>query len=153
VTIFEQTLRDILVASNLTSNRVFLIRAPQVPAPQAVTPYMVFFGLGPNPHYGHDGPLETLDREYQISLFDLSQSTALAMAETLRDYLEHTRGDYQQVRLSAFFHRAQTQQYETDTKLFQIVQEWRILYALLDTTRSSFAVPTRSNTRSKGVRS
>jgi hypothetical protein len=166
VTIFEQTLRDVLIAANLTAKRVYLIRAPQVgPAgarygksyydkatyddDASLIPYMLFFHLAPVPHYYQSGPIQTLDREYQISIFHTSQSTALAMADTLREYLDSFRGDYENVRFFWFQLRNQTHQYETDTKLFQIVQEWRIMFAMMDalTTRKP-AVPTRSNTRS-----
>jgi hypothetical protein len=148
VTIFEQTLRDVLIAANLTADRVFLIRAPQVPAQKMVYPYMLFFHLAPTPHYYMSGPIQTLDREYQISLFHTSQSTALAMADTLREYLDAFRGDYENVRFFFFQMRNQTHQYESDTKLFQIVQEWRIMFAMMDATTRKPAVPTRSKTRS-----
>ena len=93
MTLFEQTLRDLLIQANVVSSRVFLARAPQKPAAQMTYPYIVFFHLAPNPHYMQSGPLETLDREYQIGVFDQSQSTALAIADTLREYLEAFRGD------------------------------------------------------------
>jgi len=148
VTIFEQTLRDVLINANVTDDRVFLVRAPQVPAAKAANPYMIFFAISPTPHYDHSGPLDTKDRDYQVSIFDPSQSKALALADTLRDYLEHFRGDFSNVRFGAFFHRNQTHQYETDTKLYQIVQEWRILFAM---TGGAFTQTRSTNrfTRSK----
>ena len=146
--IFEQTLRDLLIQANVVGNAVFLARAPQKPAPQLQTPYIVFFHLAPNPHYTHGGPLQTLDRDYQIGIFHPSQTTALAIGETLRAYLEGTRGDYENARLYAFFHKTQTIQYEFDTQLFHVVQEYRILFALLDETRNQPAITTAVPNRS-----
>jgi hypothetical protein len=148
MTIFEQTLRSILIAANLVSDRVFLIRAPQVPQAKMVYPFIVFFHIAPTPYYAHDGPLTLLEREYQVSLFDLSQSKALAMADTLRQYLETQRGDYAGAAIYSVFYRTQTHAYETDTKLFQIVQEYRIQFSMQPGgTFSQPAVLTRSIVR------
>jgi len=140
VTIVEQTLRDLLIAANVCDDRVFLIRAPQVPADKARNPYIIFFHLAPYPHYSQDGPIQTFDREYQVSIFDPSQSKALAIADTVRDYLERFRGEFGAARFYGFFHRNQTQHWESDTKLYQIVQEYRILYALLNGISTTTAV-------------
>jgi hypothetical protein len=151
MTIFEQTLRDVLIQANVTDDRVFLIRAPQVPAPQQRFPYMVFFHIAPTPHYEQQGPLSVMDREYQISIFDQSQSRALAIGDTLRAYLEGFRGDFEDSRFYAFFHRTQTQAWEPDTQLYQIIQEYRILYAVLDSTRSTNRSSNRNTKRSMTV--
>jgi hypothetical protein len=147
MTLVEQSLRDLLIQANVVGSRVFLARAPQKPAAAMTTPYIVFFHIAPNPHYSHDGPINTMDRDYQVGIFDPSQSLALGMADTLRSYLEGFRGDFEQAHFYAFFHRTQTQAYEFDTQLFHIVQEYRILYALLNGTRNPAvrtAVPNRS---------
>lgn len=143
MTIVEQDIRDLLIQANVTDDRVFLLRAPQVPADKQRLPYIIFLHVSPSPHYAHDGAIATMDREYQISIFDQSQSRALAIADTLRLYLEGFRGEFESTHFYAWFHRNQTHQWEFDTQLHQIVQEYRILYAALDSNRST----NRSNTR------
>src|SRR5215471_18676030 len=95
--IFEQTLRELLIATNLCATRVFLHRAPQVPADKATSPYMVFFPVAPVDPLGldtHSGPSRLIERLYQVSIFDPSQSKALAVADSLRMKLDGISGPY-----------------------------------------------------------
>jgi hypothetical protein len=154
VVIFEQTLRQLLIDSNLAADRVFLVRAPQVPASKAVNPYMVFFPVGPVDPLAsetHLGPIDQITRLYQISIFDNSQSRALAIADSLRAYLDGYSGDYENVHLGHIFFVTQTVTWETDTRLYQVITEYRIMFRYL--TYDPPATPTRSNNRSKGASS
>jgi len=154
--IFEQTLRALLTAVNLVGNRVYLRRAPQKPAPQAATPYIVFFSVAPvNPLAlaTHTGPGTLIERLYQISIFDESQSRAYAIADSLRMSIDGASGAYLNVHLGHIFYATQTDAYETDSRLFQVIQEYRIMFRYL--TNDPPAVPnrsTRSNTHEHALR-
>jgi hypothetical protein len=142
--IFEEVLRDLLIRANLVERRVFLVRAPQAPASQQKTPYFVYFHIAPTIRHSHLGPIGLYDRDYQVSIFDPSQSKALAIADSLRSYLDGMRGDFEGISFGGIFHRNQAQHYEDDTKLYHILQEYRIQYRLpADLT----AVNNRSNDR------
>lgn len=131
--IFEDTFRDLLISFNLVDRRVFLIRGPQKPAAQMRIPYVIFFHVGPSPLHGIRGPLNVLDRTYQISIFDESQSKALAIADALRIRLDGFKGGYGGVCFGGIFYRAQTFSYEADTRLFQIITEFRVVFRFMDT--------------------
>jgi hypothetical protein len=126
--IFEDVLRDLLISINVVGSRVFLMRAPQVPAGQQKIPYIVFFEVGPSPMHDLRAALDVLDRTYQVSIFDTSQSRAIAISETLRTSLDGNRGQYEGVLFDGIFYRARTAAYENETKLFHIIQEYRILF-------------------------
>jgi hypothetical protein len=128
--IFEDVLRDMLVATNLVGRRVFLARAPQKPADQQVTPYMVFLMVAPFPLHSQGGPASLMEREYQLSVFDQSQARGLAIADSLRSALDGFSGSYEGVWFGGIFYRTQTMQYENDTMLFQFITEFRILYTM-----------------------
>jgi hypothetical protein len=128
--IFEDVLRDLLVGFTLVDTRVFLMRAPQVPAPKAVTPYLVFLHVGPEPMHAQSGPLDVLRREYQFSFFDLSQSRALALSDALRQRLDGLRGTFEGVNFGGVFYRAQTSSYEDDTRLFQSITTYLFQYRI-----------------------
>jgi len=144
--IFEQTLRDLLIQTNLVADRVFLMRAPQKPNTQAVTPYIVFFMVGPvNPTQllTQHGPLDQIERDYQVSIFDNSQSRALAIADSTRMYLHTLAGDFENVHIGHTFYMTQTWAWESDTLLYQVIQEYRIMFNYLDQSASPPVTPTR----------
>jgi hypothetical protein len=143
--IVEQVIRDLLIQTNLCSTRVFLHRAPQVPAEQQKNPFMIFFHVAPLPLGAHSGPLTLLQRDYQMSIYDPSQSKALAIGDSLRAALDGYRQDFEGVRFGAIFYRSQTHGYENETRLHEVVQEYRFLYQLIDPQPAP--PPTRSNTR------
>lgn len=130
--IFEDVLRALLISSNLVGNRVYLMRAPQNPSSPLIVPYIVFTPTGPEPMHFHSGPSGLLNRNYQTSIFDESQSRALAVADSLRAFLDGYTGDYGGVRFGSILFRLQTVQYETDTRIFQVIPEYRIRFRLLD---------------------
>jgi hypothetical protein len=149
--IFEQTLRDLLIQTNLVSTRVFLMRAPQVPADQQSIPYVLFFMVGPVDPLGlttQHGPLDQIERLYQISIFDNSQSRALAIGDSLRMFLHSLSGDFENVRIGHSFYMTQTWAWEPDTLLYQVIQEYRIMFRYLNQDPPPVA-PTRSNTRNE----
>jgi hypothetical protein len=142
--IFEQTLRKLLSQSNLVGNRVFLLRAPQSPNTSLTLPYIVFFHVAPVPHHTHRGPLKQLQRVYQVSIFDESQSRALAIADSLRAWLDTYHGLYDGVNFGSTFYLTQTSTYEADTRLFQVIQEYQIIFEPAVPTRSIKPQLTRS---------
>lgn len=144
--IFEQVLRDLIIAANLFERRVFLLRAPQVPAEQQKTPYAVFLPTGPSPMHVHDGPLSLQDRTYQVSIFDESQTKALALAESLKAYLDGYRGMYEGVDFGGIFFYASTWEYEPASTIYHMSVEFRILYRLVN-PQPQTAVTNRSNNR------
>jgi hypothetical protein len=135
--IFEDILRDLLVGFNLVGNRVFLMRAPQVPASQAQTPYLVFTPVGPEPLHAHSGPIALVREEYQFTFFDPSQSRALMLAASLRARLDGLRGDFEGVTFGGVFYRAKTTAYEDDTKLFQAITSYFIQAAVPEAVLAS----------------
>lgn len=142
--IFEDVLRALLISTNLCGNRVYLIRAPQAqPAP--VQPYMVFTPTGPEPLHTQDGASGLYVRNYQVSIFDQSQSLALGLGDSLQAMLDgFTSGDYRGVEFAQMFFTAQTIIPEPDTQLFQVLTEWRIRFRYLATfTAVNSAVNTK----------
>src|SRR5262245_29698829 len=131
--IFEQTLRDLLIQTNLVGTRVFLMRAPQVPTPAPQVPYVVFFMVGPLPMMTMTSPSNHIQRDYQISIFDNSQSRALAIADSFRTFLDGFSGDYENTHIGHAFYMTQTWAWEPDTMLFQVIQEYRIAFNYLNT--------------------
>lgn len=142
--IFEQTLRKLLIASNLVADRVFLMAAPQAPNAKLVLPYIVFFHVGPIPHTTQHGPLKQIQRDYQVSVFDESQSRALAIGDSMRQWLNTFHGAYENVVIGSAHYMTQTWLREDDTALFQVIQEYRIIFHYSNQT----AVSVRSNKRS-----
>ena len=129
MTIFEQTFRDLLIAANLVDTRVFFWRAPQVPAEQAKVPYVIFFQVGPdNSAYTMGGPLTMVDRDYQVAIYDPSQSRCTAIADSLRAHLDGYHETYKNVRFGATFYHSQTSTFEADTKLFVIMQDLSLIH-------------------------
>jgi hypothetical protein len=131
--IFEDVFRAMLIQVNLVDNRVWLIRAPQKPTVTPMPPYMVFQHVGPIPLHSITAPLDVLQREYQVSIFDTSQSRALAIADALRTRLDGFRGDYMGIHFGAIFYKLQTSGYEPETELFSVVVGFEILFQYLGT--------------------
>lgn len=140
IAIFEDVLRELVIDSALFDRRVFLMRAPQKPASQMTTPYVVIVPTGPEPDHTHSGPVGMQTRNYQISIFDLSQSIGLALADSLRAHLDGYKSTYRNVLFGAIFFRLQTTSYESDTRLWQIIAEYRMHF---QTTDAPLAVTTK----------
>lgn len=140
--IFEQTFRALLIGTNLVERRVFLMRAPQVPAEQQKLPYFVFFPVGPLPLTTHNGPVNQIQRDYQVSIFDKSQSRALAIGDSLRAAINTLHGDFLNVHIGSCFYMTQTWNWEQETKLFHVIQEYRVMFNYLGQTATQPAVPT-----------
>ena len=136
--IFENVFRQMLIDTNLTEKRVFLSRAPQKPSPPVKTPYMVYFHVGPEPIHVMEGLLTPLIRVYQVSIFDPSQSRAIAIADTLRDMLVYWRGVYQDALIHGIFYENETSAYEIDTEIHQKIIEFRIIYRWLNLQPAKF---------------
>jgi hypothetical protein len=131
--IFEDVLRAMLIQFNLTDKRVWLMRAPQKPTVQPMVPYMVFMPVGPIPLHSIQAPLDVYQGQYQVSIFDTSQSRALAIAQALRTRMDGLRGDYMFIHFGAIFFRLQTTGYESDTELHSVVATYEILFQYLET--------------------
>jgi len=153
--IFEQTLRDLLIRTNLVDNRVFLMRAAQRPAAQTTVPYIVFFLVGPVDPLGvsttMSRPTSLIEGLYQISIFDTSQSRALAIGDSLRMDLHTLSGDFENVHFGRIFYMTQTWAWEADTLLYQVIQEYRMMYNYL-TSDPPPVTPNRSTTATKEQR-
>lgn len=148
--IVEQVIRDLIIRTNLYERRVFLMRAPQVPAEQQTNPFAIFFHVSPIPMHAHSGPLGLIERDYQVSSYDPSQTKVLGLADALRASLDGFVGEFEGVLFGGIFYRNQLSRYEQNTKLFEVIQEFRIFYRL--TNHVAPAAPNRSTTRNtKGV--
>jgi len=153
--IFEQTFRDLLIRTNLDDRRVFLMRGPQAPADQMKAPYIVFFQVAPVDPLGlktMTGPLDQQDRLYQVSIFDSSQSRAIAIGDSVRMYLDTMHGDFENVRIGHSFYITQTWGWEPDTELFQVIQEYRIMFRYLNYDPPVTPTATRKGATTHGNR-
>lgn len=126
--VFEDVFRDLIVAANLTDTRVFIMQSPQVPAEQARTPYMVITPTGPTPDHTHGGPVGLLQRNYQVAIFDPRQSIALAIADSLRHYLDGFTGEFGGVEFGGIFFSLQSVSFEADTLLFEALVQFRVWF-------------------------
>ncbi len=130
--IFEDVLRAMLISLNLTDSRVWLVRAPQKPTVKPMVPYMIFLHVGPIPLHSIRAPLDVLQREYQITIFDTSQSRAIAIADSVRTRLDGWSGDYMGIHFGAILFKFQTSGYEPETELFSVVISFEILFQGLE---------------------
>lgn len=88
---FEEALRYFLTTAALAvGSNVFSAFAQQRPT----TPYLVFVQISPTPLHTHSGPPSPgiLQRRYQFSIFDPSQSSSISIADALRVLLDGYRG-------------------------------------------------------------
>ena len=142
--IFEDVLRDLVVYQNLVGTRVFVQHAPQVPASQMATPYMVLLNVGPSPLHAMGGPLDVIMREYQFSIFDTSQFTALALADSLRGALDGWHGDYEGIHFAAILYKAQTSAWEQSDELHHVVTSFDVIFRYLVTLPAGRQQPRQS---------
>lgn len=148
--IFEQSLRDLLVSFNLVGPRVYLVRAPQVPTIAQMIPYVVFFPIGPLPHVTQTGPLSLIQRDYQLSIFDTSQSRALAIADSFRKRLDTFRGTVNNYEIASCFYSLQTWNWEQENEYVQVIQEYRVMFRNLAHPEPYTAVKTAVQTAVTG---
>lgn len=91
---FEEALRYFLTSSAtlspLLGTNVFSAYSQQRPT----TPYLVFVAITVRPLHSHQGPLSPgiLQRTYQFSIFDPSQSSSITIADALEDLLDGYQG-------------------------------------------------------------
>jgi hypothetical protein len=89
---FEEALRFFITSAALGvgSNVFSAYSASQKPS----TPYLVFVQIAPRPLHSHQGPPTPgiLQRTYQFSVFDPSQSSSIANADSLRVLLDGFSG-------------------------------------------------------------
>jgi hypothetical protein len=147
--IFEQIFRDLLISTNVAADRVFLHRAPQVPAEKQANPFIVFFPVGPESWHSHSGPLAFQDRVYQVSIFDPGQTLALSIGDTIRAALDGLRTTYEGVIFHGVFFQTQAIGWEPDTKLHHVSQDFRIQFRMTADAQPQPRKPanTRINTR------
>jgi hypothetical protein len=149
--IFEDVLRALLVGTDVAGTRVFLARAPQVPADQQRTPYLVFFSVGPTPRHAMGGPVSVQDVEYQVSIFEPSQSKALAIAATLKQKLDGVAGDYAGVRFGGIFYRSQSSDYESHANIHHVFMTFRILFEFLPEFENFTIHPRKPNATERRI--
>ncbi len=109
---FEEALRYFITSASLAvGSNVLSAYAQQRPS----TPYLVFVQIGPRPLHAHNGPPSPgiLQRTYQFSWFDPSQSSSIAGADSLRILLDGYRG------IMAVSADPSAQQYSVQGCLFQ----------------------------------
>ena len=146
--IFENTFRDLMVAANVVGSRVFFARAPQKPAEQMSSPYIVFFMVAPITHPTMGGPLTLMNRHYQVDIYDTMQTRVTGIADTLRAYLDGYKGVFENVDFGSIWNVNQTWTYEPDTRLFRALQEYEVMYRLID---APTAVTTAAQNRSRRI--
>ena len=129
--IFEDVLRALLVGTDVAGTRVFLMRAPQKPAGQQSTPYLVFEPVASAPRHTQIGPISMQDVDYQIDIFDPSQSRALGIADTLRRKLVGVRGVFAGVRIGGIFNHSHTVGFEPQPDLQHVIVTFTILFEFL----------------------
>lgn len=109
---FEEALRYFLTSASLAvGSNVFSAYSQQRPT----TPYLVFVQIGPRPLHAHNGAPSPgiLQRVYQFSIFDPSQSSSISIADALRVLLDGYSG------VMAVSADPSAQQYSVKACLFQ----------------------------------
>jgi hypothetical protein len=124
---FEEALRYFLTSNSslspLLGSNVFSAFSQQRPA----TPYLVFVQIGPRPLHSHQGPPSPgiLQRLYQFSIFDPSQSDSILVADTLRLALDGFSGSMavsadpsaQQYSVKACLFQSQKYMFDADSRV------------------------------------
>lgn len=130
MTIFEQTLREVIASVNLVANRVYLMRSPQVASSQVIVPYVVFTPVGAITYDSQSGPSQLIQRDYQLSIFDTSQSRALAIADSYRIRLGGLPAGLvvDPYQINSCFFITQSSGWENEDEYFQVIQQYRIMH-------------------------
>lgn len=124
---FEEALRYFLTSNSslspLLGSNVFSAFAQQRPT----TPYLVFVQIAPRPLHSHQGPPSPgiLQRTYQFSTFDPSQSDSILVADTLRVALDGFSGimpvsadpSAQQYKVSSALFLSQKYMFDADSRV------------------------------------
>jgi hypothetical protein len=132
---FEEALRYFLTSASLAvGSNVFSAYSQQRPA----TPYLVFVQIGPRPLHAHNGPPSPgiLQRTYQFSIFDPSQSSSISIANDLRVLLDGFSGvmpvsadpSAQQYKVQACLFVSQRYIFDLDTQLHMQAQDFFIQF-------------------------
>ncbi len=136
---FEEALRYFLTSNSslspLLGSNVFSAFAQQRPT----TPYLVFVQIGPRPLHSHQGPPSPgiLQRTYQFSTFNPSQSGGILVADTLRIALDGFSGimpvsadpSAQQYSVRAVLFQSQKYMFDLDTQLHMQAQDFFIQFS------------------------
>jgi hypothetical protein len=129
--IIEDVIRELVAALELPfASRIFLMRAPQAPAPSPAVPYCVMIPAGTNPIHGTHARSYLMNRVFQFSIYDSSQTRALWVSETLRLKIDALRGHFGGVNFGAILLRAQTAAApEIATGLFHVISDYEFIYS------------------------
>jgi hypothetical protein len=132
---FEEALRYTITSAALAvGSNVFSAFAQQRPT----TPYLVFVQIGPRPLHSHGGPPSPgiLQRTYQFSIFDPSQSSSISIADSLRALLDGYRGvmavsadpSAQQYSVQGCLFQSQKYMWDADARLHMQAQDYFIQF-------------------------
>jgi hypothetical protein len=116
--------------AGLSTDRVYSHRAPQnLPTALADPAYIVFYRISAGPGHTHSGPIvKGIERTYQFSVFHMSQSVALAMADRLRRLMDGFRGLMGTVNVSGCFWAGETYSYTQESSMHGMNVDMRITY-------------------------
>jgi len=126
--LIEQALKTYLEAQSglialVPADRIYFVHAPQ----DTQTPYIVFFKVsGPRLH-SHDGSSELANPRFQFSVFATTYYSCKQIAAQLQAALQGysgTMGGGSGVAVGSCFYENETDDYETDTKLYHVAVDY-----------------------------
>lgn len=104
--------------------RVYSHAAPQ----NGAQPYIVIYRIAVTPRHTQRGPVVITERLMQFSIFGLSQSTVLGIADALRRLMDGYTGQMGSYAVTGVFLSGERSQYNEASKLHQIAADYRIQY-------------------------
>lgn len=120
----EEALKaKVLVSSDVTndiSSRLYLLKLPQNPTYPAVT----YFKVSNSRH--HD--LNIAMPRYQFSVWGTDYKIVRRIANNIRLALQREKGVWSGISVIQAVYLGETDFYENDTKLYQVAQDYKIIY-------------------------
>lgn len=106
----------------LVSDRIYFVRADQ----DVETPYIVVTKISGVREHSHDGSSELAHPRFQISVFGTTYSSCKSVTAAVQAALQGYKGAMSDVTVGAVFYDNETDTYESDTGLFQIITDYTI---------------------------
>ncbi len=124
--LIEQGLMTYLLAQSaitaIVSDRIFFVKADQ----SVETPYIVITKVSGVREHSHDGSSHLAHPHFQLSIFSDTYSSCKSVATVLQTALQGYSGAMSDATAQAVFYENETDTYESDTSLFQVILDYTI---------------------------